>query len=239
MSLSRVVSKIFQPMPTSINALVNDAFDQAIRQDQKLYESWIDISTQLGGRALPFSLLGPSVHDIGTLDLVLRCMESETKAVFNLDSASRNEYEDQFHLAHWCQDMFSKIWISEIYEVFRLLKTRKLIQGNSAFYELENHLRLLRIPFDKHEIAKEDRLKDKPLLKKDLEFKHGTSPLNRYSEYDSKDRRRVYSLESRNSPRGSIEWRTLDLETGNPVWLERLSLSDRVLEIFQNNQFFK
>lgn len=225
-------------MPTSISVLIHDAFDQAIRQDQKLYESWIDISTQLGGRALPFSLLGPSVHDIGVLDLVLRCMESETKAILNLDSTGRNEYEDQFPLAHWYQNMLSKIWVSEIYEVFRLLKTRKLVQENNTFYELENHLKLLRIPFDKHEIAKEYKLKDNPQLKNYLEFKHGTSPLNWYSEYDSKDPRRVYSLDSRNSSRGSIEWRALDLEAGNPVWLERLSLSDKVLEIFQNNQLF-
>ncbi len=93
-------------MPTSISDLIEEAFYQALRQDQKLYESWIDISIQLGGRVLPLSMLGPEVHNIGALDLVLRCMENETKAV--IDSARESGSRVELPMAHWYQNMLFK-----------------------------------------------------------------------------------------------------------------------------------
>ena len=193
-------------MPISVSDLIEEAFDQALRQDQKLYESWIDISTQLGGRILPFSMLGPIVHDIGALDLVLRCMENETKAA--IDSARENGTRAELPMAHWYQNMLSKIWVSEIYEVFRLLKERELTQKNDTFYELENHLRLLRVPFNKHVLAKDRKLKKHPNSIKEQALIRETSALSIFGDrsgYDSNNPRRAYSPDSRNSPRGSIE----------------------------------
>lgn len=224
-------------MPTSVSDLIEEAFDRVLRQNQKLYESWIEIATQLGGRVLPFSLLGPEVHDIGALDLVLRCMENETKAV--IDSARENGTRVELPMAHRYQSMLSHIWVSEIYEVFRLLKKRKLLQENDIFYELENHLRLLRVPFDKHELAKDWKLKEHPNPVIEQALIRETSVLSIFSDpsgYDLNNPKRAYSLNSRNSARGSIEWKALDLDTGEAVWLERLSLSERVLDLFQNHK---
>ena len=211
-----------------VSDLILEAFGQAIQQHVELYKSWMDITILLGGKALPFSLLGLSVHDIGALDLVLRCMENETKAV--IDKARINGSKVELPDGYWYQETLSRIWISEIYEVFRLLKKRNLVRENSTLDELANHLRLLRIPFDKHEIAKDRKLKEQV---------RGTSVLNTYgnpSRYDSDDPRKVYSLHSRDTARGSIEWKVLDLDTGQSVWLERLSLSERVLELFQDEK---
>lgn len=224
-------------MPISVSDLIEEAFDQALRQDQKLYESWIEIATHLGGRVLPFSLLGPEVHDIGALDLVLRCMENDTKAI--IDSASESGSKVELPLAHRYQSTLSQTWVSELYEVFRLLKKRKLVQENDTFDELENHLRLLRVPFDKHELAKDRKLKEHPALIKEHALMRGKSILTMFddlSEYDSKNKWKVYSLRYRTTSRGSIEWRALDLDTGESVWLERLSLSERVLDLFLNNK---
>ena len=220
-----------------VSDLIHDAFDQAIRQHEELYKSWVDISIQLDGRILPFSLLGPTVHDIGELDLVLRCMENETKAVIN--NTDKSKSDSKFPVAHWHQNTLSKIWVSEIYEVFRLLKSRGLVQKSNTFNELENHLRLLRIPFEKHEIAKDKKLEKHLVLTEEQASKQRTSIFQKFgdlSEYDSNDPRRVYSLNSRNTPRGSIEWKALDLDTGEALWLERLSLSERVLELFQHGK---
>ena len=218
-------------MSKSVSDLISEVFDQAILQNQKLYKSWVEITFLLGGKALPYSLLGCSVHDIGAFDLVLRCMENDTKAAIT----NSRELPD----AHWYQDTLSRIWISEIYEVFRLLKNRELVQENNTFNELANHLRLLRIPFDKQEIAKDKKLKEHPKLIQEHALLRGKSILSEFdnlSKYDSKDPKRVYSLYSRNTPRGSIEWKALDLDNGEALWLERLSLSERVLELFQNNK---
>ena len=55
--------------------------------------------------------------------------------------------------------MLSRMWVSDAYEVARLLKTRRLVTGNESLNELEHDFKLVRITLDKHEIANDQRMK--------------------------------------------------------------------------------
>ena len=126
-----------------VKDLVTLTFVTAHSRHADLWKRWVAISLKIGG-LLPDSFLSVAVQRVADIDLVLRCMEEE----YRIPVPNRG-IDTGFHY----QGMLSELWVGDVYEVFRLLEERKLSPNQEAFKALTHHLRLLRIPLEKHEIA--------------------------------------------------------------------------------------
>jgi hypothetical protein len=124
--------------------------------------------------------------------------------------------------------MVSELWITEMYEIFRLLKDRKLEPGNNEFDSLAHHLRLLRVSIDKHEIAGDKKL-EVPLKMKRFPPKDDDSNIYEYSKDDPG---RSHIMPSGVSSRGSVMWQVLDITSGETFWIERRNLSERIIALY-------
>ena len=132
------------------------------------------------------------------------------------------------HLTLHYQVLFSEVWISSTYEICRLLKCRGLIGEVSEFLDLEHDLRLIRVPIDKHEIAKDKKLKE-PLKFGKL---NNRGDVKDYCEYVRDDPRRAHIMGAGITLRGSVIWNALDVDNIDQTrWLERLSLSERTISV--------
>lgn len=122
--------------------------------------------------------------------------------------------------------MLSQLWVGDAYEIFRLLKERKLIEG-AEFEALAHDLKLLRIPLEKHEIVDDKKLKE-PLLMSRYPHKNDETE---YS-YDKNDPRRAHIMPTGLSERGSAMWLVFDHRAGNQFWLERRGISERIVDLW-------
>jgi hypothetical protein len=196
----------------SVSKMIAEAFAEAARRQASLHEAWIRVSHRLGG-ALPDSLLGPSVQKSGRLDLVLRCMEDERVA----------EQEGLFEYGQ--QNMLSELWVGSVYETLRLLTERELIVATGEVCALAEDFRLVRVSLEKHEIASDWGL-TRPLRMQRQPPKNDQTDLYEYSKGDPK---RAHIMPTRPSHRGSVEWLVIDVEKHEQRWIERRSLSDRII----------
>jgi hypothetical protein len=114
--------------------LISGAFRLACQRHQTLHEKWVRISFRLGLR-LPRSVLSGSLQRDGNVDLLLRCMEDELLA----------DPEDAMLRYHHLAKI-SEMWILCVYESFRLLRARKLVDEVESFDGLVRDLELVRIP---------------------------------------------------------------------------------------------
>lgn len=211
----------------TVKQLMSTAFRLAFTQHREIRQAWIDISLRIGG-LLPASELLVSIQRIGDLDIVLRCMEEETTADTSRQQEVTGEEDFSFHY----QVMLSEVWICNSYEIFRLLKTRKLVNQNDVFKTLVDDLTLLRVTIEKHEIANRQYTTNdiNPMQMQRLSRE---GEVTGDYEYSRSDPRRAHIMGKRLSGRGSLEWEALDGESGNSHWLERLSLSERILALWQ------
>ncbi len=127
------------------------------------------------------------------------------------------------------QCILSQNWVCGAYEIFRLLKSRELIHGNPGFEALAHDLRLLRIPFDKHQIAADGKLPGP------LTFRSLPPPFHetQYYRYDPDDPLRGFDMLLGVSADGSVMWNTVDGTNGETKWLVRSALSDRIIDVFE------
>ncbi len=212
----------------TVKRLMSAAFGLAFTQHRETRETWITISHRIGG-LLPDSELVASIQRIGDLDIVLRCMEEETK----VDNSRREEPTYDEMLSFNCQVMFSEVWICNSYEIFRLLKTRKLAKQNDAFKTLVDDLTLLRITIEKHEIANRQYTANdlNPLQMQRLSTE---GEVTGDYDYARSDPRRAHIMGKKVRPdRGSVMWEALDGTSGNSRWLERFALSERIVALWQ------
>jgi hypothetical protein len=197
-------------------------FNLAKIRQREIYETWVRISFRVGGR-LPASLLSVAIQRDGELDLLLRCLEDEQ--VQRVSSGVEPGLLDAHYLM-----MFSVFWVGSMYETFRLLRQRKRMGTSQVFHEIFRDLELLRIPLEKHEIAK-DRKLDQPL-------QMTKSPPNNdstdYYSYDPKDHSRAHIMPAGLSSRGSMTWQAIDGTDQSSRWIERRPLSDRILDLWKN-----
>lgn len=212
---------------TTVKRLISATFELAFTQHREIRETWSTIAHRIGGGSLPHSMLFVSIQHIGELDILLRCMEEETK----VDNSRRQQLADDVDFSFHYQDMLSEVWICNSYEVFRLLQSRKLVNQNDAFKALAHDLKLLRIPIEKHEIAN-DRKLSKPLKMQQLSSE---GEVTGDYEYSRSDPRKAHIMGKRTSARGSVMWEALDGASGNSRWLERLSLSERIVSLWQSD----
>ena len=196
-------------------------FHGARAQHQQLNQTWITISFKVGGR-LPDSLLSVAIQRDGEVDLVLRSIE---------DEMARRDLEAHQRDALFCGNYFglmSNYWIGSIYELFRLLRQRKLADQDARFAEIFADLELVRMPLEKHEIAKDQ------VLKKPLELVRNPSR-NDGSDiyvYDPKDDARAHIMPQCLMPSGSWAWMTVDVRSNSDRWVERRSISDRIIQLW-------
>ncbi len=211
---------------TNVRSLVSAAFSQASMHHQETINVWIKISAIVGGELLPDSELVASMQRIGFIDVLLRCMKQETAAGI-LQQQLTADVDLCFHY----QVMLSEIWICESYEVFRLLIARKLLSKNHTFETLAHDLKLLRIPIAKHEIANDTKL-SKLLQMHKLSIK---GEVTDYYEYSPSDPRKAHIMGRGLSDRCSVMWDAIDCASDDPRWLERLSLSERIISFLQSD----
>ena len=203
-----------------VGQIIQSAFGLASSKYPDIHRSWVTISYRIGGK-LPNSGLVSSVQRAGELDVLLRCMEDELGVG---DSGQEGDFS--FHY----QAMLSESWVGQMYEILRLLKNRRLMPDNKEFDTLAHHLRLLRIPIDKHEIPGDKRLKA-PLMMKRYPPKDVTDDIYQYSKDDPT---RSHIMPGGVSKRGSVMWHVLDVTSNESFWIERRDLSERILTIFDD-----
>lgn len=213
----------------TVKELISTSFQLAFTHHRELRESWINISHRIGG-LLPDSELVVSIQHIGDLDIVLRCMEEETK----VDISRRQDLAGDVDFSFHYQVMLSEVWICNAYEVFRLLKPRQLVNQNDVLKALVDDLTLLRVPIEKHEIA------NRPYTANDLnplqmQRLSREGEVTSHYEYSRSDPRRAHIMGKETSVRGSIMWEALDGASCDSRWLERLDLSERIVSLRQSD----
>jgi hypothetical protein len=204
----------------NVAQLITGAFRLAAARYPELYEKWIKLSFRVGS-LLPNSLLFFSIQKCGELDMVLRCMEDD----FTPPQADTGDLE---MLSFTYQSMLSELWVGSVYEIFRLLKSRKLVDDNVAFRALEYDLRLLRVTLEKHEIAADYKLSE-PLVMQRQPSKEGERDCYQYLKSDQK---RSHIMPSGVSRRGSLIWHVIDVSCKKSYWLERRALSERIVALW-------
>jgi hypothetical protein len=119
--------------------------------------------------------LSANIQREGEIDLLIRCMENESA-----ERLARSK--DDFSLSFHYQNIISISWIGGVYEIFRLLRERHLNDSGDVFQSILSDLELLRIPLEKHEIAK-DRTISSPLQMIKYPQKGGPSDFYTYDHY--------------------------------------------------------
>jgi hypothetical protein len=206
--------------PLNVTHLVSLAFSQARQRHSELFTSWVNISYKIGG-LLPASALFTSVQAVGHLDVVLRCMEDDFQQNSSLE-------EPPWFGSHY-RGILSDLWVGSTYEIFRLLKARKLVTSE-AFLALERDLATIRIAIEKHEIASDRKLPE-PLQM--ATAPHYGGEVRQYS-YDPRDPMRAHIMGRRISARGSTIWHALDGSTQEARWIERRMLAERVVDMWSH-----
>jgi hypothetical protein len=203
----------------SVSEKVAAAFDEAARMQPDLRTSWLRVSVCLGG-ALPASTLMSSVQRDGELDLVLRCMEDERTIELARGPQGLPEPPPQ--------QMLSEMWVGSVYESLRIVEREGAIATDDV-RSLTEDFRLLRVPLEKHQIAFEkDKLSAPLTLQK-------TPPKGDQTDiyvYDKADPKRAHIMPTKLSTRASLMWFVTDLKTGEDRWIERRSLSERMIALF-------
>lgn len=205
----------------TVGQLIATAFHQARQSYPDLNRKWVEASHFIGS-AVPQSLLSVSIQREGELDLVLRCIEDETT------QRHKAGQEDGLFIGNYLH-VLSSSWIGGIYAVFFALKSRGATHGGDAFVQIFHDLELLRIPLEKHEIAKDRDLKQPLYLQK---YPENGNDTDKYV-YSKDDPKRAHIMPSGVTERGSISWLTIDHKANVAKWIERRWLSDRILELWR------
>lgn len=156
----------------------------------------------------------------GNLDLLIRCMEDE-----RVELQVQNREGPMFAF-HW-MNMLSEYWVGGMYETFRLLRQRKLHEDSVEFVKLFRELELVRMPLEKHEIAKDKQL-GRPLTF----VRQPQTGSNDEYVYSSDDPRRAHIMPTGVSDKGSIMWHVIDLKDERSYWVERRRVSDSILDLW-------
>lgn len=201
-------------LPT-VTSLVQLALALSSGQHGALHRQWIDLSFALGGR-LPKSLMCVSIQRLGRLDMMLRTMEAEFLLL---------EGEAQ-GMAGEPNVMLAEIWVGAAYEIVRVAQELDLAPEANSLTTLAHHLRLLRIPMEKYQIAADKTLLA-PLELERANPREGESPFI----YSKDDPKRSHIMPSGISARGSSQWHVIDVKAQKAYWLERRDLSDRMLAL--------
>lgn len=205
---------------TRVGRFLEAAFQEARAKYAELHGQWVRISIRVGSM-LPASLLMATIQRDGELDLLIRCMEDEFA---ELSPENREKDLFAFHRVN----MLSEYWVGAMYETLRLLRQRRLLEDAEPFSALLEDLELVRIPLEKHEIAK-DKVLDAPLAL----VRRPERGSNDEYVYAFDDQKRAHIMPRGVSERGSVMWHVIDLKAEQSRWVERRRISDEVLELWK------
>jgi len=201
----------------NISQQIEAAFTDARARYPELALAWVEISYRVGSLP-PNSALSATTQRDGSIDLLLRCMEDEQV------QRVAGEFAFQY------QKMLSDYWIGSVYEIFRLLRDRKLADVPLGFSEVLADLELIRMPLEKHELPK-DRKLEAPLEMIRNPPKNDSTDIY---VYDPKDNRRAHIMGFGVSTKtGSVIWHGIDIASKSDRWIERRDLADRILALWE------
>jgi hypothetical protein len=214
------------PPPSSsshprVSTLIIGAFELARARQRASQSLWVKTSWKIGGR-LPHSALLMSVQRDAEVDLVLRCMEDDHTPTKD------NEIDLSYHY----QKMLSDLWIGSMYETYRLMIERKVAPNDDRFRQMAHDLRLLRIALEKHEIAADKKITE-PLKMRRMP---PTGQDRNYYTYSLGDPLKAHIMPAGISPRASMMWQVLDMQSGQERWIERRDLSDRIIGFWSSEE---
>lgn len=209
----------------SVQELVVSAFRTAAIKYPQVHKSWINASFRIGA-LLPKSRLSVSIQQSGDIDMVLRCLEDEAAAILPKKVAAEALTVEDIAVSY--QLNLSGLWIGSMYEVCRLLISRSLVTNEPKLEALHHELRLIRVPLEKHEIAGDKKLKAALEFVPHPRHKDDTSSYM----YDPGDRRKSHIMPMGLSKHGSPLWQVFDIRDQSSYWIERRSISDRFLELW-------
>ena len=202
----------------SVSMSLNLAFTEANQKHPSTYEKWIGVSARVGGR-LPASLLMVNIQRYGRIDVLLRQLEDEVHSGLSPSDMFTSD----------CLAMLSEVWIGGLYEVFRLLRQRGLSDRTELFERLLKFFELLRMPMEKHEIAKDRKLSEVLTLQRQPPNEDAS---DNYEYLKSDDSRAHIMPAAISTVNGSMMWHAIDVDSKSSYWIERRWLSDRILELW-------
>jgi 3-methyladenine DNA glycosylase Tag len=115
------------------------------------------------------------------------------------------------------------MWVGGVYETLRLLNERKLAPNSDEYRALFHDFELLRIALDKHDIAR--------LLKAPLQMIRNNDQTNVYV-FTKDDPQRPHIMAVGVAAHGSMVWQVIDWKSDAARWIERRSLSDRMIALW-------
>jgi hypothetical protein len=125
------------------------------------------------------------------------------------------------------QCIMSSQWVGSAYEIMRLISARRLSSAmGSEFPRLHRDFEVVRVPLEKHEIARDQKAHASLLM----QHRGEDGPDGELYHYRYDDPQRAHIMPMGVSSRGSIMWHALDLVANEARWIERLSLSERFLD---------
>lgn len=187
--------------------------------------SWRDWSLRVGASKRR-SALGAQASALSRIEVLICQMEEEFFDILHegeliLNDASASQPSIDAHVIKQALRMeMSALWISSIYEVFRIHKLKN--KSNKRVLSAYHNLNLVRVGIHKHEIAgfyPGDRKNSDISLTSDGEV---------FESYQ--DLGASHILPTETSERGSVKWLCYDASHGNMVWIERRQLADDLLE---------
>lgn len=211
-----------------VGQLITTAFSEARFRYAELDINWVKLSHIIGGK-LPASTVSVSVQQIGSLDILLRCMEDELVQINKIKGSESDGM-------HWhYQVMISKMWVASAYEIIRLFNERFIKENNTAeifganFEKVYKQLTLLRVPLEKHELAKDRKLKE------NINFVRYPSKGDGTDEYiyNPQDNTRSHNVSVLASERGSVKWCVVDVEKTEQIWVERREMAELFLSCWE------
>ena len=201
-----------------VTFLIANALQLSLALNHELQTNWIRISSKLGA-ILPASTLTISIQRVGRLDSLLRSIEEECAQV-----GLENE---QHALSAEAYAMLTEVWIGSAYEIFRIAKEQRHMP-DTDLPEIVRCLELIRVPLEKHQIARDWSLKE-PLQ---MEKRPSSGEDRDFVEYDSKNAQRSHIMPTEISARGSMMWHVIDVIQQRAYWIERQEISDRILRLW-------
>lgn len=194
----------------NVTELIDAAFEVSRDQQSSIHKQWISLSHRMV-KIAPQPIY-QSIQNVGMLDLVLR--EMERQCLLQHDASL---------LSHHYQLIFSELWLGSAFEVFRIIK--EINPDNLQAREIHDILKLVRIPIEKLQIADDKKLNSPMVLTRE-----GNSNVPELDViYDKNDPLRSITLPRFLSENGSLIWQVLDVKSKGTASIERLYLSDRIL----------
>ncbi len=216
-------------MPATVTQHITSAFvlanELAQEKNPELLQSWLLIAVTYGSH-LRQSTLPLSIFFIGELDVLLRNMEQNCPPL-EIPSDIEKHYPALYY-----QSMLSNRWVCDLYEVSRVFINRGIIKDDENFNDLAKHLEAIRIPLEKHEIAKDRKLATSLELEKILK---NPSTTQTFYKYNKDDILKAFGPRMGYTKRGSVSWNVVDQQSRKLYWIDRLSLSERFISLLVPN----